>query len=355
MARRPSPILGAAIAAAMALYAIAADRRERRQVAKEIITGERGRAAEHPIEISPPGWWDILKRVFADISRRNISLMAAGIAFYALLSLAPAFTALVALYGLVFDPAQVQQQVTTIEGLVPEEGRRVIADQLTTIVQASNSTLSIGFVISLGVAIWSATAATTALMSALNVIYHEEEKRSFLRYYANALALTAAGVVFALLALVLVAIIPAVLGLIPLGELGRMLVSWVRWPVLLLLFSAGFAVIYRYAPSRNEARWDWVNGGAIAATLLWIAGSALFSFYVGSFATYNKTYGSLGAVVVLLIWFWMSAYAVLLGAALNAEAEHQTAADTTRPPKKPMGWRGAYVADTVAVDDGAPP
>ena len=350
MARNSSPVLGAAIAAALALYAIAADRRQRRKLVKEIIDGERGRDADVPSEISPAGWWDIIKRVFRDISRRNISLMAAGIAFYGLLSLAPTFTALVALYGLVFDPTQVQQQIANIEGLMPEEARRVIASQLTNIVQASSSTLGISFVVSLGLAIWSATSATTALMSALNVIYREDEKRNFLRYYASAVLLTAGGVVFALVTLVLVAIIPAVLGLFPLGDFGRTLVSWVRWPVLLLLFSLGFAVIYRYAPSRNAARWEWVSGGAVAATLTWIAGSALFSFYVGSFATYNKTYGSLGAVVVLLMWLWVSAYAALLGAALNAEMERQTAADTTHLPNKPMGRRGAYVADTVAAD-----
>jgi membrane protein len=155
-------------------------------------------------------------------------------------------------------------------------------------------------------------------------------------------------VLFGILSLILVAIIPAVVGLLPLGDFGKKLVDWIRWPVLTILFATGLSVVYRYAPSRNEPRWSWVSWGAVAATILWIIGSALFSLYVEKFATYNKTYGSLGAVVVLLMWLWLSAYAVLVGAELNAEMEHQTARDTTDPPKKPMGRRGAYVADTVA-------
>lgn len=343
------PILGVGIAAALALYAAISERRRRGQNAAERAgNGTRGRLADEPQQISAIGWWDILKRVFADIGRDNISLMAAGVAFYALLALAPGFSALVALYGLVVDPAGVQSQVATMSGMIPAEAQHLIADQLTAIVRANSSTLGVGFVLSLALAIWSANSATSALMSALNVAYAEREKRSLLRYYGSALLLTVSGVIFGILTLLLVAVIPAVLGLLPFGEFGKQLVSVARWPVLLLMFGVGIAVIYRYAPSRTEPRWSWVSWGAAAATLLWIAGSALFSLYVGSFATYNKTYGSLGAVVVLLMWFWVSAYAVLLGAELNAEMEHQTARDTTDRPSKPLGRRGAYVADTVA-------
>ena len=343
-----SPILGVAIAAALALYAIAADRRGRSPApAQRSINDRLGRAADEPHQIPAAGWWDILKRLFADIGRDNVSLMAAGVAFYGLLSLAPGFTALVALYGLLFDPSQVQAQVAAMEGMIPEEARKLIADQLTTIVQGSSSSLGVSFVVSLALAIWSANSGTSALMQALNVAYGEREQRNVLRYYGSALLLTAAAVLFGILSLILVAIIPAVVGLLPLGNFGKEL-GWIRWPVLTILFAAGLSVVYRYAPSRNEPRWSWVSSGAVAATILWLIGSALFSLYVEKFATYNKTYGSLGAVVVLLMWFWLSAYAVLLGAELNAEMEHQTARDTTDRPRKPMGRRGAYVADTVA-------
>ncbi len=349
MATNARPMLGAAIATALALYAIGADRRQRRLApAQRAGNGAYGRHAEGPQQITAAGWWDILKRVFADISRDNVSLLAAGIAFYALLSLTPAFTALVALYGLVFDPAQVQGQVAAMESMVPEEARKLIADQLTSITQGSSSKLGIGLLVSLSIATWSAKSATTALMSALNVVYNEEEKRNMLTYYAEALGLTFGLVLFAIISLVLVAIIPAVVGLLPFGAFGQTAVAWLRWPVLVLLSTTGLAIIYRYAACRKEPRWEWVSSGAVAATLLWIVGSALFSLYVGQFASYNKTYGSLGAVVVLLMWLWLSSFAVLLGGELNAEMERQTARDTTDRPAKPLGQRGAYAADTVA-------
>jgi membrane protein len=351
MAENRQKLLGFAIAAGLVLYAAMSERLLREQTPiRRAGDGGRGRLAEEPRQITSAGWHDILARVFADIGRDNVSLMAAGIAFYALLSLAPALTALVALYGLVFEPSQVEAQVKAVEGLIPPEGRQLIVQQLSDVVQASSSTLGIGFVVSLAVSIWSANYATSAMMSALNVVYVESEKREILRYYGTTLVLTVSGVIFAFLSLLLIAVIPAVLGLLPLGGFGKELVSAARWPVLLLLFGSALAVVYRYAPSRNEPRWSWVSWGAAAATLLWIVGSALFSLYVGRFATYNKTYGSLGAVVVLLMWFWMSAYAVLLGAELNAEMEHQTARDTTDRPRKPLGKRGAYVADTIAEE-----
>ena len=348
MAQSRSPLLGAAIATALMAYAIAEKRRRRRQGATALVAdGRRGRLAGSPQQITLAGWRDILKRVLADISRDNVSLMAAGIAFYALLSLAPAFTALVALYGLVADPAVVQAQVAGLEGLVPPEARSIIASQLTSIVEAHSSSLGAGFILGLLIALWSANYATGALISALNVAYGEEEKRGLLRYYGTALLLTVCGLVFGALSLLLIAVIPAILHWPPLVPSVRVL-SLLRWPLLMLLFAGALSIIYRYAPSRNQPRWRWVSWGAAAATLLWIAGSALFSIYVDRVASYNKTYGSLGAVVVLLMWLWLTAYAVLLGAELDAEMEHQTARDTTDRPAKPMGRRGAYVADTVA-------
>jgi membrane protein len=347
--RNDRSILGAAIAAALLVFVTAA---KRRQPALGILDragdGRRGRDAEEPTDMPRAGWRDVLRRLMKDFGGDNLSLMAAGIAFYALLSFTPGFTALVALYGLIFDASQVQAQVASLEGMIPEEARAVIAGQLNAIVQASSSKLSAGLVLSLALALWSANSGTGALIQALNVVYGEEEKRSLLRYYATALALTAALLLFGIVSLVLVAVLPAVLGLLPLGDYGRTLVDWSRWPLLMVFSSTALAIIYRYAPSRTEPRWSWASPGAAAATVLWLAGSALFSVYVADFATYNRTYGSLGAVVVLLLWLWLSALSMLLGGELNAELEHQTARDTTRRPRKPMGRRGAYVADTVA-------
>src|SRR5690242_11990246 len=225
-----SPVVGAAIAAGLTLYAIAADRRGRRPLAAS-RPDPLGRRADEPHEIPPTGWWYILKRLAGDLGRDNVSLMAAGVAFYGLLSLAPGFTALVALYGLLFDPSQVQAQVAAMEGMIPQEARELIAGQLTTIVQGSNSTLGVSFIISLLVAIWSANSGTSALITALNVAYAEPEKRGLLHYYAGTLFLTATAVIFGIVSLVLVAIIPAVVGLLPLGDFGKVAVDWSRWPL----------------------------------------------------------------------------------------------------------------------------
>jgi membrane protein len=342
-------VLGAAIAAAVALYGTVSERRARRlSAAQRAGNGERGRYADEPQEIPAPGWWDITKRVFQSISEDNVSLMAAGLAFYAMLSLTPAFTALIALYGLVFDPAQVQQQIATMESFIPPEAAKLIGDQLAAVVQGSNSKLGVGLVVSLGIALWSANSGTTALMAALNVAYGEKEKRGTIEYWLHSLVLTGTLIIFGILAILLIAVIPAVIGFLPFGDFGQTIVSWIRWPVLVLLSTIGLAIIYRYAPSRAEPRWSWVSPGALAATVLWIIISALFSLYVGQFASYNKTYGSLGGVIVLMMWFWLTGFAIILGAEWNAEMEHQTARDTTTPPREPLGRRGAYVADTVA-------
>ena len=325
------PLLGAVLAAALTVYAVAA--RRRHSVVES--AGSLPRAAA-PHQISAAGWRDILMRVLANIGQDNVSLMAAGVAFYALLSLAPGFTALVALYGLVADPAAVEAHVAALRGVMPPEAQRLVTDQLTEIVRDRSSTLGLGFLVSLVIALWSANAGTSALISALNVAYGEREKRGLLRYYGGTLLLTLSSAICGGIALLLIAVIPASLRWLPLGEAGRALIGILRWPVVLLLFAAVLALLYRYAPSRDEPHWSWVSWGAAAAALLWIAGSVLFSVYVGRFATYNKTYGSLGAVVVLLMWLWLSAYAVLLGAELNAEMERQTGRGPTgRPDRLP--------------------
>jgi membrane protein len=320
-------------------------------VAEHAGNDSRGRYANTPAQIPTVGWLDVLKRLFKDIGRDNVSLMAAGIAFYALLSIAPAFTALVSVYGLVFDPASVEAQISALSAVVPKEALGIISVQLQAIVQNNTSHLGYGLVISLAIAMWSANSGTSALMTALNVAYGEEEKRGIIGYYGRSLLITLALVVMGILTLTLVAVMPAVLAFFPYADFTSGRVSWLRWPVLLILSTLGLAAIYRYGPSRNPARWHWVSWGAVAATLLWMAGSVGFSIYVGRFATYDHTYGSLGAVVVLLMWLWLTSFAVLLGAELDAELELQTTCDTTDHPRKPMGKRGAFVADRVASSD----
>jgi membrane protein len=311
------------------------------------VENGHGRSADRPSGIPRRGWWDILKRVATGISEKNLSLAAAGSAYYAFLAIPSALTALIALYGLAFNPADVEGQVTAMRGVMPQQAIQLISVQLKTLTSHSAQTLGIGLAISLLVALWGALWSTTSMMSALNMAYGEEEKRSFVRYYLTAFALTVAAVVFAVVALALIAVLPAAIGMLPFGGFDKMVATIVRWPLLIMLILFALAFLYRYAPSREEPKWRWVSWGAVAAALLWIAGSALFSVYVADFATYNRTYGSLGAVVVLLVWLYVSSYAVLCGAELNAEIEHQTARDSTTGPEEPMGRRGAYMADTL--------
>jgi membrane protein len=270
-------------------------------------------------------WRDILMPLLADVGRKKLSLMAAGIAFYGILSLAPCISALVSLYGLVYNPAAVEPQVTALSGIVPEQALDLIADELAGIVSSNHSQLGIGLAVSMAIALGAATKGTSALMMALNVAYDEEEKRGLIGYYAYALLLAIGLLLFGTFSLVLLAAMPAILDLLPVGTLGRTLVGWVRWPVLAVLASVAIAALYHYAPSRSARRWRWVNWGTMAATALWIAGSALFSVYlhlavyVGKVPKSSETYGVLGAVVALLMWLWLSAFAVLLGGALDAK------------------------------------
>jgi membrane protein len=264
-----------------------------------------------------------------------------------LLAIVPALIALVALYGLVFDPRQVQEQVSALSGVLPPDAAEILLRQLNDLTTRDTKALGFGAIGGLLLALWSASAGMRTLMEALNVAYNEEEKRGFFRFYGTALLLTLASILGTMLAIVLVVAIPAVLTFLGLDDTLKWVISIAAWPILILMMMIGLAVIFRYGPSRREPRWRWVSWGAFVATVLWIIGSLLFSFYVAKFGNYNETYGAVGAIVILLMWFLLSAYAVLIGAELNAEMERQTRKDTTEGGEKPLGQRGAYAADTV--------
>lgn len=315
---------------------------------------DRGRGAKHPGQIPAKGWRDIVYRIKDGLVNDNVSIIAAGVAFYALLAIFPALAALLSTYGLIANPADVQQQLNALSGILPAEARTLLNQQLSDIASRSGAALSVGVIVGLLITLWSASKGIMNLITALNIVYDEKEKRGFLELNGLALLSTAGAVVFAVLALGLIVALPALLGNLGLPEQIRTWVEWLRWPLLVLFVMIGLAVIYRYGPSRSKPRWRWVSWGAVVATLLWIVGSALFSFYVSHFGSYNETYGSVGAVVILMMWFYLSAYVVLLGAELNAEMEHQTCEDSTEGGSQPLGERGAYVADTVgkAADSG---
>ncbi len=307
-----------------------------------------GHDAETPAEIPARGWWAITKRVAANVSGHRLLTEAAGITFFTLLALFPALAALVSIYGLFADPASIAKNLDTLSGVVPEGGMTIISDQVHSLAAKGGTALGFGALIGLGTSLWSANQGTKALFDTLNVVYGEEEKRGFVLRTAQTLAFTLGIILFVLLALAAVVAVPVALNLVGLGAVGDLLLRLLRWPLLLVGLAVLLACIYRFGPSRERARWHWVTWGGGVAAVLWVIGSIGFSYYVSHFGTYNKTYGSLGAVVGFMTWLWLSATIVLVGAEVNAETEHQTARDTTTGPETSPGGRGATKADQVA-------
>lgn len=311
-----------------------------------------GRDARNPAQFSFRAWRAVLGRVWTKSGTHNVGLMAAGVAFYAFLSIVPVFGALVMTYGLFADPATVAQHMQTIINLVPKDAAKLIYDQLISVSTTAKSKAGLGLLIAILVSIYGATRASGAMMSALNVIYEEEEQRNIVRttFVSMALILGAIAVGIAgLLAATLLGYlgtIVAKLGL-GLGPIAAFTIKVATWAVAAGLTGLAVAACYRYAPDRASARWRWLSIGSILATLLWVAATVGFGFYAAHFGNYNATYGALGAVVVLLMWLYLSAYAMLAGGLLNAELERQTGQDSTTGPERPIGRRGATMADTV--------
>ncbi|HUU25223.1 MAG TPA: YihY/virulence factor BrkB family protein [Methyloceanibacter sp.] len=307
----------------------------------------RGRRSTSPHHIPAKGWMDVGYRVYTRIGDDRLLAVAAGAVFYMLLALFPAITALVSLYGLYNDPVTINQQLSLLSGVMPATGIDIVREQVTRVADTSNSSLSFGFLFGLGLALWSANAGMKAVIDSLNVVYDEREKRGFVRLTLVAFAFTVGALICILLALSAIVVLPLVLAWVGLDTQMGVVLSWLRWPALLLVVLIALAVLYRYGPSRENARWSWLSVGALFATIAWLVGSALFSWYLSNFANYDATYGSLGAGIGLMMWLWMSVIVILVGGELNAELEHQTAEDTTTLPEKPLGERGATMADTV--------
>jgi membrane protein len=275
-------------------------------------------------------------------------MLAAGVAFFAFLAIPPALIAALTLYGLVADPQTVQRQMQALASALPREAQPLIADQLHALTSGSNSALSIGLVVSVLAALWSASSGTSNLMTAINIAYDEQEKRGFVKLRAVALSLTLGTIIFMLLTLFLVAAVPPLLETLQWGIVGTILAQIVRWTLLVALVIAALAIVYRLAPDRDAPQFAWTSPGAIVATVLWVIGSVGFSVYVNNFGSYNKTYGALAGVIVFLLWLYLTSYIVLLGAEINAESEKQTVMDTTVGDPRPMGERHAVAADTIA-------
>ena len=308
---------------------------------------DRGRSADKPSEIPARGWKDVLKRVKGKLATHNIPMIAGGIAFFAMLAVFPALIAAVSLYGLLFSPAEVEEQIQAAARVLPQEARNVLRDQLRALVSRGNTGLGWGAALGILGALFSASAGTEKLMDAIGIAYEQPNKRGMVKQRGLALLLTLGFFAAGIAAFATVAVLPAVLDFLHIGGLGPLFLRYGRWPALALIVMVGLGVLYAVAPNRERARWRWISWGAVIATGLWIAASAGLSLYVSYFSSFGETYGTIGGVIALMLWMYLSAFALLLGAELNAESEAQTTKDSTVGPSKPMGERGAVKADEL--------
>jgi membrane protein len=311
------------------------------------LRDDHGRRAEAPQEIPPKGWKDVAVRVKDESKRDNVTLVAAGMGFYGLLALAPGLAAVVSLYGLVADPEDVQRHLASVSEAMPAEARTLLDTQLREVVSANGSSKGIGVVLGIALALWSTSAAMKHLLEALSSMYDEDEGRGFVKLRLRALALTAGAIAFVFVAIGLLAVVPAWVE--SSASTLATAVSIVRWPLLVVLMMVALSILYRLGPDRDQPRWRWVSWGAAIGTVIWIVASLGFSFYASNFGNYSKTYGSMAVVVVTMLWLWITALCILLGAEINAELERQTHKDSTRGPEQPKGERAAYAADTVGA------
>lgn len=346
-------------ALAFAAVLLAVSFGHRRTTAATVRSGDptpsepgRGRSADTPSEIPRKGWKDILLRVYRGISEDRILLVSAGVTFYLLLSIFPGIAALFSIYGLFANPADIATHLDTLANVAPGGAIDVLREEMTRLASKGGTTLGVGFIISLAISLWTANSGVSAMFDALNIVYEEKEKRGTFRFYLTTLTFTLASIGYILLAIAVVVLLPVVLNFLPLPGGTDLVVKIARWPILFVLTALALAVLYRYGPSRTRPRWRWVTWGSELATVMWVAASVLFSWYVASFGSYNKTYGSLGAIIGFMTWIWISIIVVLLGAKLDAEMERQTAQETTTGQPKPLGMRGARMADTVAQAQG---
>jgi membrane protein len=308
---------------------------------------ERGRDAERPRDMPPRGWHDIVVRVRQQMVADNASLIAAGLALYAMLAVFPALAASISLYGLFASPAEIANQIQSMVGVLPQDAADLLTDGMRDIATEREETLGIGAAIGFVVALWSVRKGMAALMRAMNIAYDEDESRGFVRQLFVSLLFTLAAIIGFVVVLLIAVAVPIVLDFLAVPDWLQAVVSILRWGFLWLVVVLALALVYRFAPNRNEAKWRWVTWGSAIAATLWIVGSVLFALYAGQFAGYSETYGTLGGAIVLLLWFYLTGFVVMLGAEINSELEHQTARDTTIGEPKPIGQRGAYVADTL--------
>jgi membrane protein len=315
-----------------------------RAAAEENLAGTGGKTARTAAPIPSRSWKAILLSVYRGIDENRILASAAAVTFYVLLAIFPAIAALVSIYALFVDPRSIAEHLNTVSGLLPGGALDIIRDQLNRLTASPQGALGLSFVIGLGISLWSANGGIKALFDALNVVYEQKERRGFIRFTGATLAFTVALIAFLILALACLVALPAALSVLP-GFVGRVL-SYTRWPVLLVLVDVAFACLYRFGPSRSDPQWRWLTWGSASATIGWLLVSALFTWYAANFGDYNKTYGSLGAVIGFMMWIWLSVIVILIGGKLDAEIERSTAENQLARKLVPAGQGEPLVRST---------
>ncbi len=306
-----------------------------------------GRRADRPSEIPGPGWKAIGSRVVASLKLDHVSLLAAGVAFKGLLALFPSIVAIISIWGLVADPQQIATQLEQFTSALPGGAAELLDQQMQQVAASESSTLGVALVISVLLALWSASGGMAGLIEGINAAYDEVDRRKFPVKRGLALLLTFAGIIGLLVTVGLIAVLPAALETFGLGRVGELAIRIGTWPALALLAMAALAGLYKLAPDRDQPRVRWVSWGAVIATTLWLLGSAVFTLYVENFGNFGETYGTFAGIIILMLWLMLTSFIVLLGAEINAEIERQTARDTTVGAPEPLGERGAEAADTT--------
>lgn len=327
---------------------VAHTRRGTRRIVSDPEAVSLGRLADRPGDIPWRGWRRVLKRTGTAMLGDRVSLVAAGCAFYATLALFPSISMLISAYGLVFDPVTVEPQLELLRDLLPPTAFTLISERVHMLVTQPPSSLGWSLALSTALALWSSATGVKSLLAALNLAYEERESRSILRFQALAFTITLLAIASTVVGLAVLLGLPALLSFLGVSAGQKALLRVLSFAMLVGGLLLGLSLLYRYGPNRERPRWRWVTPGSAVATVLWITASALFSSYVANVASYDAMYGPLGTVVGVMMWFFVTAYAVLLGAELNAELELQTARDSTDGPPRPLGARGAFVADHVA-------
>lgn len=309
----------------------------------------RGREALTPSDIPALGLKDVTWRVWKSLTHDHVMLIAGGVTFYLLLALFPALVAFMSIYGIFLDPATAVDHAQSLRGLFPPTAVDMIAEQLARLTLKQSDTLTLGLIVSLVIAFWSANGGVKAMIEGLNYAYGEREKRSFVHLNIVAFGFTMGAMALMLFLFVALAVMPAVLAVFSLGPVADVAIRLVRWPLLVVVLGLALTVLYRHGPSRRSPQWRWVTWGSAFATISWLIMSIAFTTYLDRVANFNATYGALAAPIGFLLWVWLSIIVILLGGEINGELEHQTAMDTTIGPDRPMGKRGAVMADTLGM------